>query len=356
VSARSDAMGSIKLLISVCVCTYNRSEILAHCLKSLSQLADPRPKHDIEVIVVDNNSNDGTSNLVRGLIADFPFELRYVFEGLQGLSAARNRAVQEAKGDYIAFLDDECVVEHDWLSVAISDIEEFHPSFIGGPYFGVFLPGDRPRWFKIEYGDAYFLQCGLQRGFQHEFRASGGNMLVRRDVFEEVRFDIAMGAIANSYNVGEETYLQEQFLQTHNSEKVFYEPALVVHHFILPTKMQLSYSAKRLFLNALRRNQKSVTVKRFLIALSKVAVLSIISPIRCALRNRKKYPYWQNDAYERALPQASRHAGTVVKYVRDHWARIRSISTKPSSSIAQTASRMMRKVDPSFRVRRRGKL
>jgi glucosyl-dolichyl phosphate glucuronosyltransferase len=318
---------SNKLLISVCVCTYNRSEILAHCLKSLSQLADPRPSHDIEVIVVDNNSDDETSNLVRGLISDFPFELRYVFEGIQGISAARNRAVEEAKGHYIAFLDDECVVDPDWLSIAISDIEEFHPPFIAGPYFGAFLPGPRPKWFKIEYGDAWFLKYSPQRGFHHLLPAPGGNMLVRRDVFEEVRFDIAMGSIANSYNVGEETYLQEQFLQAHDSERVFYEPALVVRHFILPQKMQLSYSAKRSFLDALRKDQKSVTLKRFVIALIKVLILSTISPIRCILRNRKQYPYWQNDAYERAFPRTSFHAGTVVKYVRDRWARIRALKT-----------------------------
>jgi glycosyltransferase involved in cell wall biosynthesis len=293
------------------------------CLRSLSLLKDPRPKHEIEVIVIDNNSNDETCDLVRGLIPDFPFELRYVFEGQQGLSEARNRAINEAKGDYLAFLDDECIVDPDWLSIAISDIEEFHPSFIGGPYIGAFLPGDRPRWFKIEYGNAYFLSYHLEKGFQDSFRASGGNMLARRNVFEELRFDPTLGMTDRSLKFGEETDLQERFLRSHVSEKILYDHGLVVKHFILPRKMQLSYRVQRMFSAGLGRLGR-VSLKQFLISLSKVLFFAIISPVRCILRDRKKYPYWQNDVYERAIPQTCFHIGTMAKYLRTRWTRMQA--------------------------------
>lgn len=303
------------MLVSICVCTFNRADILAYCLRSLSQLQDPRPGHDLEVIVIDNNSSDGTSELVRRLAADYPFQLRYIFEKVQGLSAARNRAVKEARGDYLAFLDDECTMDSNWLAVAIAAIEEFRPAFIGGPYVGAFLPQDRPKWFKIEYGNAYFLDEPYDRGFQSKFRASGGNMLVRRDVFHNLRFDPTLGMKGNSVRLGEEVDLQDRFLSSHQAEAVFYEPGLVLRHFILPQKMTLLHRALRQFSWALT-NAERTDFKAFLISFVKVVVWSVVSPLRCLLRDRSKYPFWQNEAYERAIPQICVPAGTIVKYLR----------------------------------------
>lgn len=303
------------MLISICVCTYNRAGILAHCLQSLSRLQDPRPGHDLEVLVIDNNSSDGTGDLVRGLIPKYPFRLRYVFEGQQGLSAARNRAIDEANGDYLAFLDDECTMDADWLAIAISDIEEFHPPFIGGPYVGAFLPGDRPQWFKIEYGNAYFFSQGYEKGFQREFRASGGNMLVRRDVFRDFRFDLKLGMKGNVVRLGEEVDLQDRFLGLHQTEATFYEPRLVLRHFVLPEKMTLSYRAWRVFSWVLS-NSDRVDLRSFFIAFCKVVVWTVVSPVRCLLRDRRKYPFWQNDTYERAIPQICLPGAAMVKYLQ----------------------------------------
>lgn len=306
------------MLISICVCTYNRSKILTHCLHSLSQLTDPRPKHDIEIIVIDNNSKDETAELVGKLIPSFPFEMRYIFEGEQGISAARNRAVVEIKGDYLAFLDDECVVAPNWLSIAISDIEHHYPCVIGGPYVGAFLPGDRPNWFKIEYGNAYFLKHRYEKGFQDEFRASGGNMFVRRDVFETLRFDVTLGIKGGELKMGEEVDLQEQFLQAHPSEKIFYEPAIIARHFILPEKMRLSNAAKRAFAAALGSSGR-IDHKHFLLALSKASAHTILFPITCIWRDRVKYPFWQNVVYERVIPATCFNAGIAAKYLCDRF-------------------------------------
>jgi len=301
------------MLISVCICTFNRYELLAHCLNSLGQLIDPRPKHDLEIIVVDNNSIDNTSSMVNGLISRFPFKLRYAFEGQQGISAARNKAISEAKGDYLAFLDDECIVEPDWLSVAINDIETFQPSIIGGPYTGEFLPGDRPRWFRIEYGNAYFLAHDYERGFQDKFRASSGNMFVRRDVFDSVRFDSNKGPKGNEVKVGEETDLQERFLDGHRSEKVFYEPAMTVRHFIRPEKLQLTYRAKHQYAVAIA-SPKPLRSSAMLVAFAKAVGHLVLAPFEFAFRSRTKYPFWQNYAYEKFLPVTCAHLGAVARY------------------------------------------
>lgn len=302
------------MLISICVCTYNRANILLYCLRSLAGLLDPRPAHDLEVIVIDNNSRDSTSDVVKQLIPTYPFTLRYVFEGEQGLSAARNRAIKEARGDYLAFLDDECTMDSNWLAIAIADIEEFRPPFLGGPYVGAFLPGDKPSWFKIEYGNAYFLSDAYERGFQSKFRASGGNMLVRRDVFDGLRFDPTKGMKGQQVKLGEEIDLQDRFLSLHPTEAAFYEPGLVLRHFILPQKMKLAYRVSRQFSWAL--TNPDVDFKGFVVSAAKVVLWSLVAPVRCLLRDRGKYRFWQNDAYERAVPQIFIPAGMMIKYLR----------------------------------------
>jgi glucosyl-dolichyl phosphate glucuronosyltransferase len=303
------------MLISICICTYNRCNILSKCLHSIENLVDPRPEHDVEIIVIDNNSTDKTPVLVEALMSSFPFRIRYVFEAQQGLSVARNKAIDQAKGDYIAFLDDECIIHPDWLSIIISDINEFRPCIIGGPYIGAFLPGARPKWFKREYGDAYFLAFRYERGFQNEFRASGGNMIIRRDVFETLRFDVGLGMQGNIVKVGEEIELQERFLRDHKFEKVFFEPGIVAHHFIMPEKMRLSYLAKRRFAVGLAIPGE-VDQKKALIALRRALVDAILLPIRSIRRDRVNYPFWQNLAYEEVIPEAARDVGTLVKYLR----------------------------------------
>jgi glycosyltransferase involved in cell wall biosynthesis len=301
------------MLISVCICTYNRRELLAQCLHSLGRLIDPRPRHDLEILVIDNNSTDDTASLVKGLVPTFPFKIRYVFEAQQGISAARNRAVNEADGDYLGFLDDECIVEPNWLAIAIGDIEAFQPSIIGGPYTGAFLPGDRPRWFRIEYGNAYFLSHEYEKGFQKKFRASSGNMFVRRDVFDSVQFDAAMGPKGNEVKPGEEMDLQERYLGAHPAERVFYEPAISVRHFIRPEKLLLSYRAKHQFAVAMA---SPITLGHWelLLASSKAIAHLVFAPFACIFRNRAKFPFWQNYAYEKVLPATCVHLGMVAKY------------------------------------------
>jgi len=290
-------------------------------MDSLAHLDRPSLEHDIEIILIDNNSKDATRSLVENLIPDFPFKLRYVFEAEQGISAARNRAIDEAKGDYLAFLDDECIVNRDWLTTAVANIIKFRPSIMGGPFFGAFLPGDRPKWFKIEYGDAStFINDHYLKGFHADFRVCAGNMFVRRDVFESVRFDVNMGPKANLLKVGEETDLQDRYLSAHPREMIFYDPELIVRHFIRPEKMRLSYRAKWAFAASLATSG-TIDHKTFLIAFGKGLAHALLSPFTYIWRDRRKYPFWQNFIYERVITATCFRAGIVAKYFNNRFAR-----------------------------------
>lgn len=98
-------------LVSVVVCTRNRSDILRSCLDRLAQLTYP----EVEILIVDNApSDDSTVRLVEHRRASDP-RFRYVREPRPGLSAARNRGVAEATGDYIAYTDDDVSVDPGWV-------------------------------------------------------------------------------------------------------------------------------------------------------------------------------------------------------------------------------------------------
>lgn len=95
--------------ISVVIATYRRPLSLKDTLSSM--VAQTRPAD--EIIVVDNNSGDETEWIVSEFRQKLP--IQYVFEPRQGVSFARNAGVKAANGEVVAFTDDDCVSDPDWL-------------------------------------------------------------------------------------------------------------------------------------------------------------------------------------------------------------------------------------------------
>jgi glycosyltransferase involved in cell wall biosynthesis len=103
--------GSLEEPVSIVLCTHNRVEGAGRTLESLLALHH----RNIEVIVVDNAPRDDlTRELVERLASGDP-RLRYVREDRKGLSCARNRGLREARGDFIAFTDDDVRVDPLWV-------------------------------------------------------------------------------------------------------------------------------------------------------------------------------------------------------------------------------------------------
>ncbi|MBW4056651.1 MAG: glycosyltransferase family 2 protein [Proteobacteria bacterium] len=100
--------------ISVIVCTYNRYQNLLMLLESFEKLKT-NPDIEWELIVVDNNSSDITRAVVESAAAKNVMKINYVFEGRQGKSYALNSGIIAAKGEIIAFTDDDCIVNSDWI-------------------------------------------------------------------------------------------------------------------------------------------------------------------------------------------------------------------------------------------------
>jgi glycosyltransferase involved in cell wall biosynthesis len=104
----------MKLRLSIIIPTKDRAPVLAQLLASLKRLnglTELRP----EIIVADNGSQDDTPAIVRDATNDLPTEVKMITTTRAGKSAALNDALKIATGDYVAFLDDDVVVDMSWL-------------------------------------------------------------------------------------------------------------------------------------------------------------------------------------------------------------------------------------------------
>jgi glycosyltransferase involved in cell wall biosynthesis len=184
-------------MISVVVSTYNRSARLINLLASLSRMSVPT-RQAWEVVVVDNNSTDDTRDAVLQFGARAGFACRYAFEGRQGLSHARNCGVAEARGDVIACVDDDCLVDENWLAQIAVEFERDAALHVLGGRVELYDPADAR--VSVRTGRERLDLAGNVAALDHII---GCNIAFRRSAFEQIGgFDPRFGvgsAIVPSY-------------------------------------------------------------------------------------------------------------------------------------------------------------
>lgn len=199
--------------ISIIICTYNRSQYLDKILDNLSLLKNS-PDCDYEIIMVDNNSKDKTKDIV-GSYSRKNNRIRYVFEPKQGTSNARNAGISNARGEIIAFTDDDVVIDNDWLENIFKFSKELDFDAVGGKVLLLFPP-QTPQWMidhqEVFWGPIpYHCHGETVKPYDQSMNSFvGANMIIKKRVFEEVGcFDTALGP-GSSIPFGEKTPL---FLQ-----------------------------------------------------------------------------------------------------------------------------------------------
>jgi len=219
--------------ISVVVCTRDRTELLAGCLRTLLELDYPA----YEVIVVDNaSSDDGTARLAGEL------GVRYVREDVPGLDRARNRGIQAARYEIVAFTDDDTRVDRAWLRHIAATFADPEIMAVTGYVAPLALDTAAQRLFELEYG-------GMSHGTQpRTYRRSemrnaqllwasgmgcGANMAFRKPVFDAVGgFDVALDVGTPAGGGGDIEMLHRVVVSGH---AVAYQPDALVWHRHRPT-------------------------------------------------------------------------------------------------------------------------
>jgi glycosyltransferase involved in cell wall biosynthesis len=133
--------------VTVAVLTYNRSRLLRETLAGIVRQNYPAGRW--ELLVVDNNSTDDTRDVVSSFFSAVP-PPRLVVETRQGLDHARNRAIDEARGDILVLADDDILVEQDWLAQLVGPFSSDNAhriGVVGGEVVPVF-PDGLPSWLE----------------------------------------------------------------------------------------------------------------------------------------------------------------------------------------------------------------
>ena len=232
-------------MISVIVCTYNRCDLLPECLKSLAD--QTLEKNLYEVIVVNNNSTDNTQQAAEEFAGRHP-NFWVVVETMQGLSHARNRGWQEARGQYAAFIDDDAKASPDWCERILDSfhIVEPKPVSVGGeihPWYET----KPPKWFADEFE---LRTWGEEKGFLKPPRApygfSGSNMAFPKDLLEKHGgFSPDYGMVGGQTRMGDETQL---FLRIYEEKPYFwYDPQIKVFHWTPLRNMKATYRFMRAY-------------------------------------------------------------------------------------------------------------
>lgn len=229
------------MIVSIIICTYKRSDLLAHCLEALSQ--QNIPSSQFEVLVVDNNSPDDTQAVAAKYAARFE-HYKVVLESNQGLSYARNRGYQEAKGDWVVYLDDDAKARPNFVERALWVIEQGKYPCFGGIDVPWYKDG-RPHWFKDEYVSSRLDYKTLSRVKEGWF-ITGFAMVFKKSILETFEgFSTALGMTGDKIAYGEETELQLRLRE--KGIAIGYDPELIVDHYVHPYKTKVDWFFKAYF-------------------------------------------------------------------------------------------------------------
>lgn len=229
-------------MLTVIICTYNRAKYIGPLLENIA--ANDMSKAEYEILLVDNNCTDNTREICDTFASNHPdVNFCYVVETEQGLSAARNKGIKEAKGDIIVYIDDDALVDT-WYLRTIVEYMSVHPEIdaVGGPIVPLYET-EEPQWMTCYTKE---LLCGYlyfgdkERTFPGDRYPGGGNAAYRANVFEKVGlFNTDLGRKGDSLMGAEEKDIFDKM--SSQRMRFMYLPKMILHHIIPQKKLEKDY-------------------------------------------------------------------------------------------------------------------
>ena len=229
------------------IATYNRSRYAAQCVASV--LAN---KYDaFEVIIVDQSSNQDTQREVEKLDQD-NVRVCYAHSDVVGVSNARNRGVALARGDIVAFIDDDAIATPGWIAAYARAFRELkpQPGMVGGKIDPLYET-PRPKWYPSEREfllGIYNIGDELQPFPPGDLPISA-NFAVQKSVIDSVGdFDARIGfnnKYSHSLITGEDSLLALKIKE--QGYPIYYQPDARVLHIVRKSKLSKKFFLKRHF-------------------------------------------------------------------------------------------------------------
>ncbi|HAC14751.1 MAG TPA: hypothetical protein DCE78_02220 [Bacteroidetes bacterium] len=233
-----------QIRLTVAICTYNRCAYLRDTLSDLAkqQYSD----RDVEILVVNNNSTDGTVEFLSGYVHEGNLGFRWVSEARQGLSYARNRALSESGAQYVLYIDDDVFLDEDFIENWIQFIDA-NPTMTeaGGP-ISVHFDDGQPQWFPMVLKQmlGHHHPYDQDQNYRSGDYPHGGNMLFHRESALKLGgFNVDLGRSGTNLSGGEEKELNRRIIQSGGI--VRYNAASGLRHRIGKDRLTKTYFKKQ---------------------------------------------------------------------------------------------------------------
>jgi len=229
-------------LLSIVIASNNRPELLKKCLDSII----PQRNKNIEIIVVDNHYKQAAKKVINKFK-----NVKYLFEKEISPAAARNNGIKKAKGKYIVFVDDDSIVNKQFIESIIKIINKKPKIKAFGGSYSRHSNKKIPFWFLDNYGvlnngDSF---KNLQIG---EEWLSGTNMIFEKNLLLKFNgFNKKFGMKKGTIYYGEETDLLIRLALA--DIPIYYDPKIKVSHLLADKKINLIWLIK----DAFRRGQST---------------------------------------------------------------------------------------------------
>ncbi|MBI3590206.1 MAG: glycosyltransferase family 2 protein [Candidatus Melainabacteria bacterium] len=234
--------------LTILLCTYNRAKLLKPLLSELIKQVKAQARNDLEILLIDNNSNDETKETVleQGKNCDF---LIYEFEPRQGLAISRNKGLKLASSKIIAFIDDDIVLEQNWLNEILTSTAKYPYKAFGGRVVPLWEK-EKPDYINLigffslsqkifpahDNGKAE----SLYPLSKEETNPIGANMWIYKELFEKHGgFREDLGRVGYGGIPCEDTEFCSRLLRA--NEKIFYYPNAVVYHPVSTYRMSKEF-------------------------------------------------------------------------------------------------------------------
>ncbi len=221
-------------LVSIIICTLNHAEYLRATLQSITRVDIPAGI-EVEVIVVDNGSQDQTSEVVRSFAVS-PVNIQYFSEPRRGQSYARNTGMAEARGEIFLWTDDDVTLPVSWISDMVTPL-------LSGEYQGT---GGRvkmhPSLERPWMTRSHYIRLSDTRCWADDFAVMiGANMAFTRDVLKKIpAFDVELGPGQAGFR--DDTLFYSQMLVA--GFKIAAIPHSIVEHNFEPSRLTTKYWIK----------------------------------------------------------------------------------------------------------------
>lgn len=237
----------MNILISAIICTHNRAGYLTKAIQSLVDQCTPKDKY--EIIIVDNCSNDSTKAVVEQFTGKV--NIRYIYESTLGLSYARNTGWRNARGKYIAYLDDDAIACPVWLDkiLEVFDTVTPMPGCVGGktmPLWEVL----RPEWLSdelvtgltvIDWSETPYIITDLNQKW-----LVGANFAFPAEVLRHIGgFVSGLDRVGMNLLSGGDIFLEKQIQKS--GYTCFYHPEIAVSHLVPKSRLRKRWFIRRYF-------------------------------------------------------------------------------------------------------------